>query len=200
MVLCKYRVFNMTPNTPIENLLEAILFFRGGSVKIKDLVIELELSLEEVESGLTSLEMSLMGRGLRIVKDKDSVALTTAPEAHELIEKIRRDELDGPLGKAGLETIAIIIFRGPISRSDIEYVRGVNCSTIIRSLLIRGLIERIDNANDKRSFLYQTTPELPAYLGISRIEDIPEFAATREKIEKVFAERDVLEMPESSLE
>lgn len=175
--------------TPLEVVIESILFFKGGALKIKDLAKDLSLSLEETEQALTSLTFSLEGRGIRVVREGDAVALATAPETHETIEKIRREELDGPLGKAGLETIAIIIFRGPLARSDIEYVRGVNCSSILRSLLIRGLIERIDNPSDKRSFLYRATAELPAYLGVSSLENIAGYSETRARIEEIFSER-----------
>ncbi|MES2014415.1 MAG: SMC-Scp complex subunit ScpB [Patescibacteria group bacterium] len=180
----------MTQHAPIEVQIEAALFFRGGTLSIKELASQTGFTEEEIESGLTSLTMSLEGRGIHVVREKNTVALATAPETHELIEKMRREELEGPLGKAGLETISIIIFRGPISRSDVEYVRGVNCSSILRSLLIRGLIERVENPTDKRSFLYQATAELPAYLGVGTLEEIPGYADIRTNIENVFAERD----------
>ena len=125
-----------------------------------------------------------------MIREGEKVALATAPEAHALIEKMRREELEGPLGKAGLETLAVIIFRGPVARSDVEYVRGVNCSSILRSLMIRGLIERIENTADKRSFLYRATTELPAYLGLASVEKMPRYAEMRSAIESIFAERD----------
>jgi segregation and condensation protein B len=178
-----------TKSEPIENLIEAILFFKGGSLSVKELTSALDLSTEETEKYIGSLAMSLEGRGLTLVREKNQVALGTAPAARAIIEKMRRDELEGPLGKAGLETLAIIIFRGPLPRADIEYVRGVNCSSILRSLLIRGLIERVDNPTDKRSFLYQSTPELPAFLGVSKLDDIPGYADTKAGIEKIFEER-----------
>ena len=179
----------MTQKLPIEVEIEAALFFRGGAITVKELSVQIGLSKEELEIGITSLAMSLEGRGIRIVREGETVALATAPETHELIEKMRREELEGPLGKAGLETISIVIFRGPISRSDIEYVRGVNCSSILRSLLIRGLIERVENTNDKRSFLYRATAELPAYLGVGALTDIPGYIETRATIDAVFTGR-----------
>ncbi len=180
----------MLQNIPIEIQIEAALFFRGGALSIKELASQIDLSYEETESGVTSLTMALEGRGIRVVREGETVALATAPDTHALIEKMRREELEGPLGKAGLETISIVVFRGPLSRSDIEYVRGVNCSSILRSLLIRGLIERIENPSDKRSFLYRATAELPAYLGVGSLTDIPGYTETRENIENIFANRD----------
>lgn len=180
----------MPNNNSIELILEAALFFKGGTVSIKELVTTSGFSAEEVEAALLSLAASLQGRGIRLVRERDTASLATAPEAETYIEKMRREELEGPLGKAGLETLAIIIFRGPIPRADVEYVRGVNCSSILRSLLIRGLIERVDNPDDKRSFLYRATSELPAYLGVETLEQIPGYAATRMNIENIFAERE----------
>lgn len=179
-------------NTPLEILIESALFFRGGAMRFKELAEATKHTEDEIHQALASLQMSLGGRGIRLVVERDSAALATAPETHEMIEMMRREELEGPLGKAGLETLSIIIFRGPLSRSDVEYVRGVNCSSILRSLMIRGLIERIDNPKDKRSFLYQPTTELPAYLGVDSLAAIPEYAELRARIEKVFAEREAV--------
>ncbi len=186
----------MSNQEPIENLLEAALFFRGGSMSVKDLAGALKKTVEEVEAGIASLSTSLQGRGLTLVRERDHVALGTAPTAHALIERMRKEELEGPLGKAGLETLAIILFRGPLARSDIEYIRGVNCSSILRSLQIRGLIDRIENPGDKRSFHYRATPELPAYFGI---EELPRYAEMKEEIEKIFTERDLVQKEKESV-
>jgi segregation and condensation protein B len=174
---------------PLEILIEAALFFRGGAVSVAELAKSLDAAPEEVEKALDALKTSLERRGLRLVREGKTAALATAPEANELIEKMRKDELEGPLGKAGLETLAVIIFRGPVSKSDIDYIRGVNCGYILRSLMIRGLIERVENPEDKRSFIYRATPELPAYLGVSSLEEIPGYGEVREKIETAFAAR-----------
>ncbi len=180
-------------NTPLETLIEAMLFFKGGALSAHELAKITDTSSAEIEAALTILEKSLEGRGIRLVRERGAVALATAPEAHELIERMRKDELEGPLGKAGLETLAIIIFRGPISKSNIDYIRGVNCASILRSLLVRGLAERIENPEDKRSFLYQTTPDVPAYLGVGALSAMPRYEEMRAGIEKVFAEREQLQ-------
>jgi segregation and condensation protein B len=182
--------------TSLEILIEAALFFRGGTMHLKELAKAIGATPEETRTALESLTASLDGRGIRIVFERDEVALSTAPEAHVMIETMRREELEGPLGKAGLETLSIIVFRGPLARSDIEYVRGVNCQSILRSLMVRGLIERIDNPGDKRSFLYRATPELPAYFGIGNLAEMPGYTEMREGIERVFTERDVALAPQ----
>ncbi len=177
-------------HTSPEVLIESALFFKGGTVSILELAAATGLSKEEVEEAVASLGASLAGRGIRLLRERDTLALGTASETHEMIEKMRREELEGPLGKASLETLAIIVFRGPLPRLDIEYVRGVNCSSILRSLLIRGLIERVENPSDKRSFLYRAALELPAYLGVEQLTKIPEYDEMRAEIDKIFKSRE----------
>ncbi len=176
----------------LPELIEAALFFKGGALSTAELAQATGVSKEEVATALAVLQRSLEERGVRLVRERDYAALATAPEAHEFIERMRKDELEGPLGKAGLETLSVIIFRGPITKTDIDYVRGVNCASILRSLMIRGLIERVENPKDKRSFLYQVTPDLPAYLGVGSVEKMPGYAETRLEIEKVFVDREAL--------
>jgi len=119
--------------------------------------------------------------------------LGTAPEMGELIEALIKEELSKDLGKAGLETLSIVLYRGPISRSKIDYIRGVSSTFILRNLLVRGLVERVSNPDDQRSFLYKPTFELLSYLGISRIEDLPEYDAVKQELESFQAVKDVEE-------
>lgn len=178
------------PKFPIEMLLEAALFFKGGGVSVAELAKEIGVSKEEIEKVAGVLADSLKGRGVRLVREGHMLALATAPEAAEVIEAMRKSELEGPLGKAGLETLSVVIYRGPLSKSDIDYIRGVNCASILRSLMIRGLIERIENSGDKRSFLYRATVDLPAYLGVSSLSELPGYAEVRDELERAFAERE----------
>jgi segregation and condensation protein B len=169
--------------------IESILLFRGGAVLVSELASATQSSDEAVHEAIGDLEALYEGRGMRVVVGSGRVALTTAEESAALIETLRREELDGPLGRAGLETLAVIMYRGPVARADIEYIRGVNVSSALRSLMIRGLITRVDNPNDARAFLYQTTPEVPAYFGVTRIEDIPDFAQIRAELERIMTEK-----------
>lgn len=178
----------MTP--PLSVTIESILFFEGGSMTLQRLAKATNSSEADVQVALDELRGALEGRGVTLIQDGATVALGTAPETRETIEAMRRDELEGPLGKAGLETLAIIIYRGPLSRADIEYIRGVNASSILRSLLVRGLIERIQNPKDSRSFLYKPTTELPAYFGAQSLSDLPGFSEVSSEIQAVLAERD----------
>lgn len=178
-----------TNHRPLETLLEAVLFYKGEPVKITVLATLLDQTTEAVEEGLRALQQSLATRGIRLVVESGYAGLATSPDTQELIETIRKEEREGPLGKAGLETLAIIMYNGPLSKADIEYIRGVNCASILRSLTMRGLIEKQENPNDKRSFLYRATPELPAYLGVESVSQMPDFAEIKEQIKVVLAEK-----------
>lgn len=176
---------------PLSAQIESVLLFKGGTMSVSELARTTGTDDAAVEEALGDLESLYAGRGVRLVRHAGRVALSTAPEHKTLIEAMRRDELEGPLGRAGLETLAIVMYRGPVSRADIEYIRGVNVSSTLRSLLIRGLVERVDNPHDKRSYLYQTTAEVPAYFGLSKVEDAPSFAEVKAALEETMATKPV---------
>ena len=171
--------------TALARNIESLLFYKGEAMKVGDIARILSAPEEAVGHALSELRGALAGRGIRLITEGDYASLATAPESAGIIESVRKDELEGPLGKAGLETLAIVIYHGPISKTDIEYVRSVNSSSILRSLLMRGLVEKINNPNDKRSFLYRPTPELPAALGISSTSEAPNFDEVRAQIQHV---------------
>ncbi len=167
---------------PLDALIEAILFFKNEPVTMADLVSLTGQKEPAVREGITTLRAALTGRGLTLIEEGEAVMLGTNKEATALIEKIRKEELSRDLGKAGLETLTIVLYQGPLSRADIDYIRGVNSSFILRALLIRGLVERVANPTDSRGFLYQPSFDLLAHLGVSRREDLPEFASVREQL------------------
>ena len=168
-------------------LIEAILFYKGESISIKRLSEIIGTNRHDIETSLSELERTFSDRedrGIVLLRKDDEVMLGTAKEASPIIEKLIKEELHRDLGRAGLETLSIILYLGPISRSQIDYIRGVNSTFTLRNLLIRGLVERIDNPNDKRSFLYQATFELLTYLGVKNISELPEYASVRLDIEE----------------
>ena len=177
-------------NPSLQNLsqqLEAILFWKAEPIAIKKLATLLGegVTIENVKAAITDLELALQtrGSGLTLVQTDEEVTLGTAKELSPLIEKLTKDELSRDLGKAGLETLSIVLYQGPISRADIDYIRGVNSQFILRALMIRGLVERIDNPKDARSFLYKPTLQLLAHMGVSKIADLPDYEQVRADIE-----------------
>src|SRR5574343_1408 len=173
----------MKSDLKLESQIEAVLFWKAESVSIKKLSSILNKDENEINEAITKLEESLLGRGLCLIRLDNEISLTTSANSSEIIIKLTKDEMMRDLGKAGLETISIILYQGPISRAEIDYIRGVNSQFILRNLLIRGLIEKVDNPKDQRISLYKTTVDLMSYLGISKLSDLPEFDSVRADIE-----------------
>lgn len=168
---------------PLESQIEALLFWKAEALSIKKIANILNKDIEDIKKAIQILKESLKGRGITLIEWEEDITLGTAKEVSELIETLNKEELSKDLGKAGLETLSIILYQGPISRVDIDYIRGVNSQFIIRNLLIRGLIEKVDNPLDQRSFLYKPSLELLAFLGISKVTDLPDFESVRKDIE-----------------
>lgn len=166
----------------LESKIESVLLFKNEPVSVAELAKWLGEKSEAIKEALTRLENSYKERGLVIISDGEYLSLGTHPDASALIEKLQKDELSRELGRAGLETLAIVLYKGPISRREIDHIRGVNSSFILRSLLIRGLIERVEGT--ERSYTYKGTLKLLEYLGIGRVTDLPEYESAFKKIEE----------------
>ena len=171
----------ITPMNLDQNI-EAILFFRGESVTIKKLSEILEKTPEEIKEGIEALKNRLTNSALAVVTKDDEVMLVTRTEVAPLIEGLVKEELSRDLGKAGLETLSIVIYKGPISRREIDYIRGVNSQFILRNLLVRGLVEKIADEKDERRFLYKPTFELLQSLGVTNISELPEYTKVQEEL------------------
>jgi len=163
-------------------LIEAILFYKAEPVKISRLAEILSLSEAEIGEALEALKSDLTNRGLEIIEKDREIILATTAEVSEVIDKITKEELAQDLGKAALETLAIVAYRGEVSRAEIDYIRGVNSSFILRNLMIRGLLERIPNPHDSRGYLYRPTFDFLAHLGLTSAEQLPDFALVQEEI------------------
>jgi len=166
-----------------ERLIEALLFWKGEPIARSLIARSLNTDVSAIDTALSSLRESLAGRGLALMEVNDEVALVTTPEAGELIERLTKEELSKDLGKAGLEALSVILYQGPITKSDIDYIRGVNSHYILRSLMVRGLVERVPDPVDQRSYRYRATAELLAHLGVTTIEKLPEYERLRAEID-----------------
>ncbi len=167
--------------------LEALLFIHGEPVTYKKIASVLGVKEEEAESLAAELAKRLddPDRGLEIVRDREKIQLATKPAWGAILERFVKEELTEDLSPASLETLAIVAYLGPITRARIEYLRGVNSSVILRSLTIRGLIERMTAPDRAAGFLYRLTFDAMKHLGLQRQEDLPDFSKFSE-IEKVF--------------
>ena len=158
----------------LARLLESLLFVAGEPAPIQRLASALQVETEDVELGLLRLAEQLQGRGIRLQRHHDTVQLVTMPEAADVVEAYLGLDLTTKLSRAALETLAIIAYRQPITRPQIEAIRGVSSDGVIRTLLHRGLIQevgRLDTAG--RPVLFGTTPDFLNYFGISSLDELP---------------------------
>jgi len=156
--------------------LEAILFSEGGPVARKKLAQMLEISLEQLSAEIASLAQKKQGSGIAVIFTDQDVALAVSREAAPTVQAVFERELGKEIGDAGLEVLSIVLYRGPSTRAQIDYIRGVNTSWTIRTLAARGLLERVANPVDAREYLYRPTVELLAHLGVTEEQQLPEYA------------------------
>jgi segregation and condensation protein B len=169
----------------LEQKIEAILFYKNEPLEIKKLSKLLGAGEKETKESLGNLAASLENRGVCLVMTETEVSLVTAPEMKDLIEQIAKDEMSSEIGKAGLETLSIILYNGPVSRREIDYIRGVNSAFILRNLCIRGLVEKETDSKDQRIVKYKGSLQLLAHLGLKSREELPEFNELRKKVGEV---------------
>jgi segregation and condensation protein B len=180
----------------LESKIEGLLFYKGEDVQIKKLAELLNVSKEEVEEALKRLEQSLVGRGLVLVRKDDSVVLGITSELSSLIESIRKEEITKELSKASLETLSIVLYKndpsaqGGVTRSEVDYIRGVNSSFILRNLLVRGLIEKIIDPKDSRRFLYRPTFDTLSFMGITSIDQLPNYNEVKNQLQEVIKQEE----------
>jgi len=132
----------------------------------------------------------LKGSGLALIETAIEVELRTAPEASDLVKKLRESELSRDLGKASVETLAVIAYQTGATHGEIDWVRGVNSSASLRTLLMRGLIEGREDERDKRRVRYALTTEALAHLGIASAEELPRAVELRAAATAVISEEE----------
>jgi len=156
-------------------LIESVLFAAGEPVTLADLAKTVGLKRPELKRELDELSGSYADRGLRLVVDDRTAQLVTAPESADTLGKFLQEELRGKLSRSALEVLAIVAYRGPVTRPDIERIRGVQSAQPLRTLAIRGLIVDVGRKDEPgRPILYEPTLELFKHLGITRREELPE--------------------------
>lgn len=167
---------------PLSVQLEAMLFVAAEPVAPSQLAAALDVAISVVERGLNELDASLAGRGLRLQRHAGRVQLTTAPELAELIERFLGLEATSHLSRAALETLAIIAYQQPVTRPQIDAIRGVNSDSMMKSLLNKGLILESGRTDGPgRPILYSTTPEFLQHFGLNSILEMPPLAKPEEE-------------------
>ena len=165
--------------------LEALLFVSGEPVATAQLAAALDVAPSVVERGLNELDASLASRGLRLQRNAGRAQLTTAPQLAELVEHFLGLEATSHLSRAALETLAIIAYQQPVTRPQIDSIRGVNSDSMMKSLLSKGLILESGRADGPgRPILYSTTPEFLQHFGLNSILEMPPLAKPEEEENK----------------
>ena len=159
---------------PLPAMVESLLFVSSEPVPVGQLAQALDTPVEQVEEVLAVMKDGTGDRGLRLLRKGDRVQLTTRPECAPYVEKFLGLDLTSRLSKPALETLAIIAYQQPVTRAQIEQVRGVNCDGVLSTLLTKGLIEelgRLDTAG--RPIQYGTSFAFLQYFGLRSVEDMP---------------------------
>jgi segregation and condensation protein B len=161
----------------LVNQLEALLFAASGLVAPEQMAATLELSVRDIEEGLAVLEADLHLRGIRLQRHAGRVQLTTAPEYAPAVERFAGLEASNRLSRAALEALAIIAYQQPVTRPEIDAIRGVNSDGVLKSLLSKGLIEEAGRAERPgRPILYTITSDFLNHFGLSSLGDLPPIA------------------------
>ncbi|UCF27373.1 MAG: SMC-Scp complex subunit ScpB [Chloroflexota bacterium] len=170
----------MSDIKPLEKInelkagLEAILFVAPVSVNHAQLAAALQVSEAEVEQGLKLLSEDYKTRGLRIQRHAGRIQLTTSPEVGEVVERFLGLEITSHLSQAALEALSIVAYQQPVTRPQVDSIRGVNSDGVMKSLLHKGLIQDVGRApGPGRPILYASTPEFLQHFGLSSLEELP---------------------------
>lgn len=170
--------------------LHALLFASGEPLSKKDIAKLLGIKDSEITLALNALRKSLEGSGVVLVEAGTDAELRTAPEAAEIVKRLRENELSRDLGKGSMETLAVIAYRDSATRSDIDWVRGVNSTAALRTLLVRGLIEGKEDEHDKRRIRYSITTDALAHIGVANVTDLPRFEELHSSAQAAIGERE----------
>lgn len=173
------------PNQQFLAQLEALLFVAPNSVTPAQLAIAMDISAHMVEKGLEILRIRYSQAeslsGIRIQEHHGRFQLTTAPEFSALVERFLGLDATSRLSRAALETLAIIAYQQPVTRPEIDAIRGVNSDGVLKSLLSKGLVQEVGRAQRPgRPILYASTPDFLQHFGLSSLQELPPLATEEE--------------------
>jgi segregation and condensation protein B len=158
-----------------------VLYLSGDEISVSKIAEILSIKKEEIVIVIPDLKLNLGSVGLKLLENNDSLCIVTHEDFSEILKSFTKYEIDDELTPAALQTLTIIGYLENPSTSEISFVRGINSTLAVRTLMTKGLIEKFD---DKR---YTFSAEALKYLAISKKEDLPEYVklnqALKEKLE-----------------
>ena len=160
----------------VKSKIESLLFISAKPLPIKQLADLLKINVKETRTICDELTQDYknLSKGIQIIKNGDKYQMVSSQVNAKLIQEFIKDETTGELSRPSLETLTIVAYRGPISKIDIDRIRGINCSLILRNLLLRGLIESKNNKK-KNEIYYTVTFDFIRFLGINNITELPDY-------------------------
>ena len=174
----------MEPNE-IPQILEAILFVAGEPVAVADLAQALEVSEMEIMHAVEALERECERRGVTVRRYGDHLRMETRPEYAPYVERLLQPVQRQTLSQTAMETLAVIAYRQPVTKGEVEQVRGVKCDYSVQSLLHKGLIKEAGRKEALgRPILYATTDRFLEHFGISDIRELPPLPDVQEKVDE----------------
>lgn len=170
----KFSVSNQKQTLALTALVEAILFVSPEPLNANQIGALLDVTPRVVKIAIEELDQLYQDRGIRLQHHNGKVQITSAPEAASLIENMLELETTSTLSQAALETLSIIAYQQPITRPQIDSIRGVNSDGVLRTLLSKGLIDDVGRTEGPgRPILYSTTNEFLKYFGLTSFEELP---------------------------
>jgi len=163
------------PVLPLQSLIESLLFVADEPVTIDQLALVLQTSADEVAAAVGNLSQEYaQQRGMRLQQKGQRVQMVTAPEATEYVRRFLGLEITSKLSPAALEALAIVVYRQPVTRAQVEAVRGVNSDGVLRTLVNRGMIEEVGRLEQAgRPIIYGTTFEFLQQFGLTSLDQLP---------------------------
>lgn len=166
----------------LKATIESILFVAGRPVSLEELARATNAASDEIQTAVAELRQDRSDSGVLILEQRKSYLMSTNPANSPVVKDFLNTELREKLTDAAVETLAIVAYKQPVSRAEIEAIRGVNSQYTLRLLLMRGLIERHQSQKDSRVNLYQTTHEFLQHLGLKDFQELPDFAELTAKV------------------
>jgi segregation and condensation protein B len=174
----------------VTTTIEAVLFAAAKPIKLSDLRKHLDVSEEVVREAIEDIvaRFNVEGSGIHLMEQNGAVQLVSNAAVGEDVAKFLKKEASGPLTRPSLETLTIIAYRGPITKPEIEMIRGVNCSLILRNLLIRGFILE-EQDKERLQPVYSVSHEFLQAIGVNKLSALPDFETFHhnEKIDELLS-------------
>ena len=182
----------MEERPELQGVVEALLFAHGEPMTLERLAALMSVGLPEADEAVAALGARLdesPARGLALLRAGASVQLVTHPRHADAVAALLRGEMSQDLGAAAVETLALVAYFGPVARSVIDHVRGVSSAVSLRTLMVRGMVERV-KGEGKGEHRYQATPDMLREMGITAREDLPDFGELSQLLTRSLAARD----------